>query len=102
MVEGQASDLFASDTDTWSATSSVQGSNKGPVVSNHAPLQISQSLGGTRVSNNVALVITYLMIGVCVLCVFGGSRGLLWRLVHDLIFFKINKMVAFSLYPLCI
>jgi hypothetical protein len=37
MVEGQASDLYASDTDTWSATSSVQGSNKGPVVSNHAP-----------------------------------------------------------------
>jgi hypothetical protein len=33
--------------------------------------------------------------------VFGGSRGLLQRLVHDLIYIKINKMTAFSLYPLC-
>jgi TolA-binding protein len=31
-----------------------------------------------------------------------GSRGLLRHLVHDLIYIKINKMVAFSLYPLCI
>jgi hypothetical protein len=30
------------------------------------------------------------------------SRGLLWHLVHNLIYIKINKMVAFSLYPLCI
>jgi hypothetical protein len=30
------------------------------------------------------------------------SRGLLWRLVHDLIYIKINKMAAFSPYPLCI
>jgi hypothetical protein len=28
----------------------------------------------------------------------GGSRGLLRRLVHDLIYVKINKMAAFSLY----
>jgi hypothetical protein len=27
-----------------------------------------------------------------------GSRGLLWQLVHDLIYIKINKMVAF--FPL--
>jgi hypothetical protein len=31
-----------------------------------------------------------------------GRRGLLWHLVHDLIYIKINKMAAFSLYPLCI
>jgi hypothetical protein len=37
MVEGQASDLYASDTDTWSATSSVQGSGKEPIVSSHSP-----------------------------------------------------------------
>jgi hypothetical protein len=37
MVEGQASDLYASDTDTWSATSSVQGSGKELVVGNHSP-----------------------------------------------------------------
>jgi hypothetical protein len=36
MVEGQASDLYASDTDTWSATS-VQGSGKEPAESNHSP-----------------------------------------------------------------
>jgi hypothetical protein len=37
MVEGQASDLFASDTDTWSATSSVQGSGKEPAESIKSP-----------------------------------------------------------------
>jgi hypothetical protein len=37
MVEGQASDLYASDTDTWTATSSVQSLGKGPVVSSHYP-----------------------------------------------------------------
>jgi hypothetical protein len=37
MVEGQASDLYASDTDTWSATSSVQGSGKEPAESSHSP-----------------------------------------------------------------
>ncbi len=37
MVEGQASDLYASDTDTWTATSSVQSSGKEPVVSSHSP-----------------------------------------------------------------
>jgi hypothetical protein len=30
MVDGQASDLYASDTDTWTATSSVQSSGKSP------------------------------------------------------------------------
>jgi hypothetical protein len=38
MVEGQASDLYASDTDTWTATSSVQSSGKEPAVSSHFPL----------------------------------------------------------------
>jgi hypothetical protein len=37
MVEGQASDLYASDTDTWTATSSVQSSGKEPVVGSHTP-----------------------------------------------------------------
>jgi hypothetical protein len=37
MVEGQASDLYASYTDTWTATSSVQSSGKEPAVSNHSP-----------------------------------------------------------------
>jgi hypothetical protein len=41
MVEGQASDLYASDTDTWTATSSVQSSGKEPAVSSH-------SLSGSR------------------------------------------------------
>jgi hypothetical protein len=37
MVEGQASDLYTSDTDTWTATSSVQSSGKEPAVSSHFP-----------------------------------------------------------------
>jgi hypothetical protein len=37
MVEGRACDLFASDTDTWTATSLVQSSSKEPVVSSHSP-----------------------------------------------------------------
>jgi hypothetical protein len=37
MVEGQASDLYTSDTDTWTATSSVQSSSKEAAVSIHSP-----------------------------------------------------------------
>jgi hypothetical protein len=37
MVDGQASDLYASDTDTWTATSSVQSLGKEPAVSSHSP-----------------------------------------------------------------
>jgi hypothetical protein len=37
MVEGQASDLYSSDTDTWTATSSVQSSGKEPAVGSHSP-----------------------------------------------------------------
>jgi hypothetical protein len=37
MVEGQDSDLYASDTDTWIATSSVQSSGKEPAVGSHSP-----------------------------------------------------------------
>jgi hypothetical protein len=37
MPKGQASDLYASDTDTWTATSSVQSSGKELVVSSHSP-----------------------------------------------------------------
>jgi hypothetical protein len=37
MVDGQASDLYASNTDTWSATSPIYGSGKEPVVDSHSP-----------------------------------------------------------------
>jgi hypothetical protein len=37
MVEGQASDLYASDTDTWTAIALVQSSSKQPAVSSHSP-----------------------------------------------------------------
>jgi hypothetical protein len=37
MVEGQASDLYASDTNTWTATSSVQHLGKEPAVGSHSP-----------------------------------------------------------------
>jgi hypothetical protein len=37
MVDGQASDLYASDTDTWTTTSSVQSSSMEPAVSSHSP-----------------------------------------------------------------
>jgi hypothetical protein len=37
MVEGQASDLYTSDTDTWTAISSVQSSSKEPTMSSHSP-----------------------------------------------------------------
>jgi hypothetical protein len=37
MVEGQVSDLYVSNTDTWTATSSVQSSCKEPAVSSHSP-----------------------------------------------------------------
>jgi hypothetical protein len=38
MVEGQAIDLYASDTDTWTTTSSVQSSGMEPAVSSYPPL----------------------------------------------------------------
>jgi hypothetical protein len=37
MLEGQASNLYASDTDTRTATSSVQSLDKEPAVSSHSP-----------------------------------------------------------------
>jgi hypothetical protein len=37
MVDGQASDLYTSDTDTWTASSSVQSLGKEPAVSSHSP-----------------------------------------------------------------
>jgi hypothetical protein len=37
MVEGQASDLYASDMDTWTATSLVQSSSNELAVSSHSP-----------------------------------------------------------------
>jgi hypothetical protein len=36
MVEGQANDIYVSDTDTWSTTSSVQGLGKEPAVSSQS------------------------------------------------------------------
>jgi hypothetical protein len=38
IVEGQASDLYASNMDTWSATSMIQGSAEEPPVDSHSPL----------------------------------------------------------------
>jgi hypothetical protein len=37
MVEGQASNLYASNIDTWSATSTIQGSTEEPPVDSHSP-----------------------------------------------------------------
>jgi hypothetical protein len=37
MVESQASDLYASNTDIWTTTSSVQSSGKEPAVGSHSP-----------------------------------------------------------------
>jgi hypothetical protein len=37
MVDGQASDLYTSDTDTWTTTFSVQSLGKEPSVSSHSP-----------------------------------------------------------------
>jgi hypothetical protein len=37
MVEGQASDLYASDTNTWSTTSTIQGSAEEPLVDSPSP-----------------------------------------------------------------
>jgi hypothetical protein len=37
MVEGQASDLYTSDMDTWSTTSTVQGSTEEPLADSHSP-----------------------------------------------------------------
>jgi hypothetical protein len=37
MVEGQASDLYASNTNTWTTTPSFQSSSKEPTVSSHSP-----------------------------------------------------------------
>jgi hypothetical protein len=37
MVEGQASELYASDIETWTATSSAQSLSKEPAVSSHSP-----------------------------------------------------------------
>jgi hypothetical protein len=37
MVDGQDSDLYESNTDTWSATSSIQVSGEEPTVDSHSP-----------------------------------------------------------------
>jgi hypothetical protein len=37
MVECQASDLYASDTDTWSTTFMIQDSAEEPLVDSHSP-----------------------------------------------------------------
>jgi hypothetical protein len=41
MVEGQASDLYSSDTDIWSTTSIVQGSNEESPMDSHSPLDLT-------------------------------------------------------------
>jgi hypothetical protein len=37
MVDDQARDLYTSDTDTWYATSTIQGSVEEPPVDSHSP-----------------------------------------------------------------
>jgi hypothetical protein len=37
MVDGQASDLYTSNVDTWSTTSTVQGSDEESPVDSHSP-----------------------------------------------------------------
>jgi hypothetical protein len=37
MVEGQASNLYTSDMDIWSATSTIQGSTEDPPIGSHSP-----------------------------------------------------------------
>jgi hypothetical protein len=37
MVAGEANDLYASDTYTWSTTSSGSGAKDEPAVDNHSP-----------------------------------------------------------------
>jgi hypothetical protein len=45
MVAGEASDLYASNTYTWLATSSALGANDEPAVNNHSPFHPLYSLG---------------------------------------------------------
>jgi hypothetical protein len=40
MVEGQTNDLYASNIDTCSATSMIQGSAKEPPIDSHSPLDL--------------------------------------------------------------
>jgi hypothetical protein len=37
MVDGQANDFYASNMDTWSTTSSIQGSSEEPAVDSDSP-----------------------------------------------------------------
>jgi hypothetical protein len=39
MVEGQANDLYASDMDTWSTTSMVQGLDEESPMDSHSPTE---------------------------------------------------------------
>jgi hypothetical protein len=50
MVDGQASDLYTSNIDTWTATSSVQSTSKEPAVSSHSP---SRSITPTFYKNKI-------------------------------------------------
>jgi hypothetical protein len=45
MVAGEASDLYTSETCTWSATSSGPGAKDEPAVNSYPPLRFSYSLG---------------------------------------------------------
>jgi hypothetical protein len=54
MVEGQASDLYASDTDTWTATSSVQSLSKEPVVSKEPAMSSHSPSGPTVIRSHLS------------------------------------------------
>jgi hypothetical protein len=74
MVEGQDSDLYVSDTHLVSHLLSP-GLGQGACSEQPLPLWISQSLGVTRVSNRVVLLIICLMIEVCVCACLVGVVG---------------------------
>jgi hypothetical protein len=62
MVASEASDLYASDTYTWSATSLEPGAKNEPAINNHSP-------SGSRVCNKCAslehFVMDVLMVNAC-------------------------------------
>jgi hypothetical protein len=86
MVASEASDLYACDTYTWSATSSGLGAKDEPVVNFHSPLQLSYSLevNPESVISCVARTICYdgCLDDLC-LCLPSVSCRLLMHLVYS-------------------
>jgi hypothetical protein len=95
MVEGQASNLYTSDTDTWSTTSTSQGSDEEPLVGSHFPFGSRTHLVSPESVISVAserlFLFDVLSICVCPMGVVGCFSAL--STTSSLI--KINKMAAF-------